>query len=646
MLNGFSLEYDGKLLYDNDGFAKVSDLQTGRNDRGATVNTSIFISKTEDVEVKNIRVSHPGLSIIEKWVEVINKSDKSIKIARIDSVHAILPADGYRLKYFTSGWGKEFAPCDIRLEGTKVLEVTGGRSSWDMHPWFSLKGDSGSILTGAIAWSGNWIARFEPVPGNLYRVTAGLSNWSFHKVLGPGESMEGVHVVYCSLPDGDLSDTAAEFGRWGRKYWYPRNEFSDSMPVEWNSWWPYEDHKVSEDIVKQNAVECEKLGFDMCTQDAGWFGSHSDNDFWYNVRGDWHKVNLTRFPSGMRRLSDHIHAKGLKFGIWCEIEAVGDQADLHSTHPELVAKRDGKSLGYVCMGNPRTREWALKVIDTLVKDYQADWIKLDFNLNPGAGCNRTDHGHDEGDGLYEHYMSYYKLLDEIRERHPHIILENCSSGGLRIDLGIMKRTHRTHLSDPDYTEHHLQVFWGAVNMLHPSACLHFAWSQTLFGNGENKVNEPIQENMPVHVFDYYIRAVLTGTAGFSCRLPQLPEWCRERLKEHIAFYREVKQKFIRDSDMYLLTGQPQRDGKGERWNAYLYVTENRDEALIFVFRLAGGEKERVVRLKGLEPDTMYGVAYKDSGLFLDKNGRELMEEGLLFDSMQEESSEIVMLTKY
>lgn len=643
MLDGFAVEYEDNLFMDDNGFEIVQASQTNTIDNGALRIVTIYKSEMDDLEVKNCVQTHPGLNIVEKWIEVRNISDRDIKITRLDSINGVIGDDKYSLKYFTSVWGKEFEPHDISLEGTKVLEVTAGRSSQGMHPWFSLKGEKGQILSCAFAWSGNWIVRFEPMTGGRYRITGGLSNWEFFKVLKPGEGVEGIHIVYIYLPQGDLEDTAVEFGRWGRKYCYIENELSKSMFTEYNTWWPYEDYELSEEKYKANADECAKLGIGICTLDSGWFGDHADSSYWYKIRGDWHKVNTVRFPSGIRSLSEYAHGKGLKFGIWCEIEAVGEKAEINQMYPELIAMRDGKSLGYVCMGNPETREWAFGVIETLINDYKADWIKLDFNLDPGAGCSSTDHGHGAGDGLYEHYMGYYSLLERVREKYPQVFLENCSSGGLRIDLGILRHTHRTYLSDPDYTEHHLQVFWGAALMLHPSACMHFAWSQCL--GDHNMAREPITEDMPRHRFDYYIRATMTGHLCFSYRLPQLPGWCRERLAEHIKFYDAVAPKFIREGDMFLLTGQTIRNGQGERWNAFLYVTEDKNEAMLMVFRLSGGEGKRTIRLKGLDTDAVYGISYKDSGVCLDKSGRILAENGLEFTSMEEESSEVVFFKR-
>src|SRR5690606_18175196 len=145
-----------------------------------------------------------------------------------------------------------------------------------------------------------------------------------------------------------------------------------------------------------------------------WFGPAENEADWYDYRGDWDLVNVKRFPSGIRHLSDYVHEKGLKFGLWCEIEGLGKKANLAKTNPEFVATRDNESLGYVCFGNPEDQECACSTIESLITDYNCDWIQLYFNLDPGAGCNRSDHGPDRGDGSYEHYSGYYHVLRKIR----------------------------------------------------------------------------------------------------------------------------------------------------------------------------------------------------------------------------------------
>ncbi len=106
-------------------------------------------------------------------------------------------------------------------------------------------------------------------------------------------------------------------------------------------------------------------------------------------------------------------------------------------------------------GAPAAREYVAATLDRIVTETGAEWIKLDFNVDPDSGCTRTDHGHGAGDGLLRHYEGLYAVLDAFRERHPEVVLEACSSGGWRIDLGLARHVHCLFLSDPDYTEHHL-----------------------------------------------------------------------------------------------------------------------------------------------------------------------------------------------
>ncbi len=615
---------------------------------GSTQRTTLWTGSGSGLQVRLCRITYPDTRVCAQWLEATNVASYPLTLTRVDSYCTAIPAGEYRLRYFTSGWGREFTPVDEPLCGTRILESTAGRSSQRMYPWFALTSERSPdpCLAVTVAWSGNWVCRFEPLPGGAYRLSGGLSDWQFFKTLFPGETMISPRVLYVYLHEGDVDDAAREFGRWGLRYGYPRNELARALPVEWNHWWPYEDVLIDEETFRRNVDVCAELGFEVCTLDAGWFGTPGDDPlqgFWYGVRGDWEQINRRQFPSSLRVLADYVHGKGLKFGVWCEIEALAPTSAAAQTHPDLVARRDGEPLGYLCLGNPQAQDWAYSVLERLIVEYEANWIKLDFNLDPQAGCNEISHGHESGDGLYAHYLGYYALLDRLRARYPHVLLESCSSGGLRIDLEMLQHLHLAFLSDPDYTVHHLQVVWGATHMLHPSACLHWAWSQT---RGDHNVErEPVRADTPPGRFDYMVRAAMLTATGFSYRLPDLPDWARRRLGEHIAFYKQQVRPFVRDADLYHLSGQALRDGGGDRWNAFLYVRDAGAEALLFVFRLPGGEERRVAPLRGLIAGATYAVQFVDRGETMACSAAELTETGLAFDGLSEEGSEVVLLRR-
>jgi alpha-galactosidase len=585
---------------------------------------------------------YPEGALVELWPVVVNRGDVPITLERTDSFSLDLAPAAYRLLYYSGNWGAEFEPVESNLAEAVTIQSRSGRSTQGDHPWLALFRGDQAVLSAAVAWSGNWILRAEPLAGGL-RLGGGLNDWSFKKTLAPGEAFESPP---CVLALGrDLNEVSQRYARVGRAHWYPRNSLSARQPVEWNHWWPYEDVDINEEVFLANVERSAAMGMEVCTLDAGWFGPSDAGTHWYDYRGDWHLVNTRRFPAGIRRLSDAVHARGMKFGIWCEIEALGVKAALAQEHPEFVAVREGERLGYVCLGNPQAQEWAYRTLAHLIEDYRADWIKLDFNLNPGAGCDRADHGHQPGDGLYEHYRGYYRLLERVRRDYPEVVLENCSSGGLRIDLGMLRRTDMTFLSDPDWPVHDLQIFWGASTMLAPDVLLHWSFCEWRNENPPPQQNfNPRDPDLTQAQLDYYTRISMLGVYGLSQKLPDLPQWVAGRLAYHTHVYIDHVRRFVRTADLYRLTAQPRRDGQGERWVAFQYSLVDKSQHLLFVFRLPGGEEQRAVRLLDLDMERVYMIEGFDGEPGRNLSGRELIERGILFNHLAEEESALLRIS--
>lgn len=587
--------------------------------------------------IQHIQI-YKDTALAEFWQNLRATSQQPITVSRLDSLSVDLPPSNYELLSFDSDWGQEFEPVRQPLTGTRILETRSGRSSKGQHPWFGLSAEDQKMLAGSIAWSGNWVIRFEPLPDGGYRLSAGMHDWEFTKQLALGESIESAHAI---LALGDhLDDLSQQFAHVGRRYWYPHSALASALPVEWNHWWAYEDVNITEARFLENVAAAAALGVEVCTLDAGWFGGKD----WYQYRGDWDIITTERFPNGIRILADETRAKGMKFGIWCEIEGLGESAALAEKHPELVARRDGERCGYICLGSETAQDWAYGVLRHLIEDYHADWIKLDFNMDPKAGCNRTDHGHDSGDGLYAHYQGYYHVLQRIRADFPDVVLENCSSGGMRIDLSLMRHNHFVFLSDPDYPVHDLQIFWGATLMLAPNVCLHWSFNEWLEQHGvPQQTFDPHHPDLTQHQFDYYTRIGMLGAFGISQKLPDLPGWIHARLVHHIAVYKEHVRRFVREADLYRLTGQPRRNGEGDRWCAFQYALPDQSEHLLFVFRLPGAEPQRTLRLHGLQPNRLYQIQGFEGETRPPVTGQALMTEGLTFDQLQEEDSTLLRI---
>ncbi|WP_460809832.1 glycoside hydrolase family 36 protein [Microlunatus endophyticus] len=518
---------------------------------------------------------------------------------------------------FTSSWGLEYQPIRLPVTEPSGLEVTTGRSTQGAIPWLRLTTPEGVVII-TIHWSGNWRLDTRPDGRGAVTVTAELPARG-QEVAG-GEALPDVSIAW----GPEQRSASAALAR----HLAANAPSGPPALTEWNHWWPYEDAEITEDVFLANASIAAELGLEVAVLDAGWFGRSDAGSDWYAERGDWDHVNTERFPHGLAWLANQTRRRGIDFGIWIEAEAVGEQATIAARRPELMATADDQSLGYVCLGSPQGREHVLSSVLELIETTTARWIKWDFNLDPGSGCTRSDHGHGPDDGLAQHYLGLYQTLDWIRAAHPETILEACSSGGLRIDPGLAAHVDAFFLSDPDWTEHHLTCLWGAAQLLPARQLLH--WPQSEW-RGEHRFQKVDYSGTLITraQFDTKIRAGLLHRLGLSIRLTELRPDLRERLAEHIAGYREHIRPLVETGVIIPLTDQPLREEKGHRQPAFQLTTG--DDHLIAGFRLPPtGDWDPIIPY-GLAGERTYDVRLLDGSTVNDlgqRTGEQLATEGL------------------
>jgi alpha-galactosidase len=457
------------------------------------------------------------------------------------------------LQTYDSSWGYEYEPRDLPVDAPTTIEISTGRSTQGGMPWLAVgTADGWWVLT--VHWSGNWRISTTPGAGEVV-IEVGLHPDGQQPALDVGETF--------TLPEVSIGwgpDRAAAAAALVRHLARPTR----SLPVEWNHWWPYEDALIDEDVFLAEAEAAADLGFEIAVLDAGWFGRAEAGSDWVAERGDWHRVNTARFPHGLAWLADQTRARGVEFGIWIEAEALGPKATIATERPELVAHdQAGRSLGYVCLGSSTGRDHVVERVDELITTTGARWIKWDFNLDPGRGCVRDDHGHTADDGLLRHYLGLYAVLDQLRDEHRETIFEACSSGGLRIDAGLAAHVDAFFLSDPDWTEHHLTCLWGAAGLLAPAQILHWMESEW---RGEHRFQKIDYSGtlLTRPRFDTRVRAAMLHRFGASIRLTHLRPDLRERLADHLRGYRDQLRPLVEAGVLVPLTEQPLRNEQGNR----------------------------------------------------------------------------------
>ena len=296
--------------------------------------------------------------------------------------------------------------------------------------------------------NGSWHWEIGDQNGHLYLAASGPNEIYSHwfKDLAPGDSFTSVPVAVGVTASGFDQGVASLTAY--RRLIRRSNADNRKLPVIFNDYMNCLWGKPHADEEYPLIDAAAEAGCEYFCIDAGWY---ADGDWWDNV-GEWEESKM-RFPDGMRKVTDYIRSKGMIPGVWLEIEVMGINCRLAKEFPdEYFFVRHGKRISdrsrfQLDFRNPKVREFANQVIDRIVSEYGVGYIKMDYNIEPGIG---TELGCESvGQGLLEHERAYLGWLEDVWKRYPELVIENCSSGGLRMDYAMLSRYSIQSTSDQD-----------------------------------------------------------------------------------------------------------------------------------------------------------------------------------------------------
>ncbi|MGE5646427.1 MAG: alpha-galactosidase [Acidobacteriota bacterium] len=573
----------------------------------------------EDIRIDVNTREWGSTGVITRDVALVNTTGKVQHVAPKPSGTWRLPKGEYTLTCLYGGWGQERQVATERITtGRRAFVSDRGRSTSLYAPWFYLRNETtGTGYLAQLAYSGNWELIIERHPGTGHEplsaqeltVTLGMrADAGGTLALEPGRRFELPRVAFTEVR-GDLDDAANRMHRFQRQFVFPRVASNDPPLVQFNSWYPFPG-TLTVDEMKRCADVARALGVEVFVLDSGWYSKKD----WSRELGDY-QVEPTKFPHGIEELAAHVHAAGMKFGLWVEIENVGVESRIFREHPGWLLHDNGAPIRkgdryQLNFAMPEVRAWASATLDRLVRDYKLDWVKIDYNIDIGADFDPRG----AGDTLYRHVTSYYRWLDELRARHPNLIVENCSSGGLRFDLGIMAHAHTTWLSDMVEPIASLQLGYGCTVEFAPEVCNH--WMVGDKGDGD------VELKADPGWWDFMFRVPMNGQFGISSRVFAWSPELKERAAANVALYKRIRRT-IADADVYHLTPPPPHSNP-EDWMAIQYATPGR--SVLMAYRLAKSEAKQSFKLRGLEPGRTYRatVGGRELGVF---TGKSLLSEG-------------------
>ncbi|WP_420413536.1 alpha-galactosidase [Roseibium sp.] len=346
----------------------------------------------------------------------------------------VLPAPAHtnEMIEFSGRWCSEFQTRRLPFApGARVRDNRTGRTDHAHFPGLIVCSKATSNTAGEAyafhyGWSGGHKMVAEELADGRRQVQFGHATSSMAK----GKSFETA-PLYATFSDSGFNGTAIRFQRHVRTQIV--RDARMPRPVHYNCWEAiYFDHKL--DDLKSIADRAAELGAERFVLDDGWFGRRDDDT---TSLGDW-TIDPRKYPNGLTPLIDHVSSLGLEFGIWYEPEMINEDSDLYRTHPEwILGSKDqtrGRQQLVLDMARQDVRDYLFEQMSAVLGAHKIGYVKWDHNrVLPIVDAAQTD-------GVYE-------LFDRLRVAFPHIEFESCSSGGGRIDFGILERTQRVWLSD-------------------------------------------------------------------------------------------------------------------------------------------------------------------------------------------------------
>ena len=403
------------------------------------------------VELRHALDAH---GVLRVDVSVTNTSG-DLEPLDVAALRAILPLPSRadEVLDLTGRWCRERSPQRSRLDhGTHLRASRRGRTGHDAT-LLLVAGESGfgwrhgEVWAVHTAWSGNHEHLVEMLPEGAGRHASVLGGGELlapgEVRLAPGESYAAPTVVFVHATDG-LDGLSRRLHRSLRAR--PSHP-SSPRPIVLNTWEAvYFDTDL--DHLKRLADTGRRIGVERFVLDDGWFGGRRNDRVGL---GDW-VVSDEVWPDGLAPLVDHVKGLGLEFGLWFEPEMVNEDSDLVRAHPEWVLRpeagspREWRQQQLLDLTHPDAFDQLLERISALVSTYAIDYLKWDHNRDLHEAVH-TVAGVADAPAVHAQTLAFYALLDALRARHPGLEIESCSSGGARVDLGVLERTDRVWTSD-------------------------------------------------------------------------------------------------------------------------------------------------------------------------------------------------------
>jgi alpha-galactosidase len=579
----------------------------------------------------------PEFDILEKWISIKNTGKKnSIEIENLQSASINLPPDTYNLTHMAGEWGHEFQLRNTKLtEGVKTLQARDFKSftnpNWFMvRPEHESQDTSGSAWFGTLQYSGNWRIDFDKAFNGRLQIIGGINFWDTDWDLKPGTSFETPKFILGYTPSGS-EGAAQDLSAYIRKTILPKPWRNKLRPVLYNSWYATA-FNVNEEQQLALAKIAKEIGVELFVIDDGWFKGRNDD---HAGLGDW-TVDKKKFPDGLQPMIKKINGMGMDFGIWIEPEMVNPNSDLYRAHPDWVFNfphrtlHEGRNQLMLNLAREDVYQYLLKSLSVLLSENNIKFIKWDHNRTlsePGWPDAPVDM---QREVRIRYINNLYRLIDSLRMRFPDVQFEDCSSGGGRIDLGMLSRTDQAWTSDNTDPVDRLFIQYGYLSAFPANTMV--SWI----------THEDWHALKPT--LDYKFDVAMSGVLGIGYDITKWTDNEKKLAAAKIAKYKEIRS-LVQFGTLYRLVS-PFKENR----SALQYVADDYSSAVVFCYNMAEylngstpqTQDANILKLRGLDSNAFYKIPQLNNEVF---KGDFLMNVGIMWPVKGAFKSKILQILK-
>ena len=553
--------------------------------------------------------------VIARRVVYRNGGTEPAVLRRAYSFSLALPDGNYDALTLYGAWGRERSPERVKLHhGVFSVDSKRAASSATLNPFLAVMKpdageDFGAVWGCSLVYSSSFVLKAERNPDGTALVTGGVNDFDFSWTLGPGECFETPEIVLAYSRDG-LGGMSRAFHDAFRAHLIAPKWAYSPRPLLINNWeGTYFDFDY--DRLAAIADAAAGTGIDTFVLDDGWFGKRDDD---HSGLGDWF-VNETKLQGGLKRLIDHVHGKGMKFGLWFEPEMVNEDSDLFRAHPDWAVGVPGRKHSYsrhqllLDLTRPEVRDYIADALNTMLRSYDIEYVKWDFNRNATEFYSVGRDPKRQAEFAHRYALGLYALCERIISANPDVFFEGCSSGGARFDPAMLHYFPQIWTSDDTDAEERTFIQYG-TSLVYPLSAMSCHVSVC-----------PNHQTGRMTPFDTRAAIAHLGATGYELDAAKFTEAEKEAVRKQTAQYR-ADQNLVLSGDLY----RTENPFEGNFF-AFTVVSKDKRRGKLTAYRRMGRTNNEIHRIypKGLDRETRYRIP--ELGMTL--SGAAFMEAGLV-----------------